>query len=57
MKFSLQFDMDNAAFEDNPNEFRELLVEAASFIYPYVESNGALMDSNGNTIGEWRVEE
>lgn len=59
MKFTVQFDMDNAAFEENPKD--EVLlclarvesgVRKASF--DRFES-GLIRDSNGNTIGDWMV--
>lgn len=60
MKFKLEFDMGNAAFEDAPGEeiariLRKLaahLAEAGDMRPGY---QGALFDFNGNKVGEWKV--
>lgn len=54
MKFTLEIDMDTAAFEDNPSELEELL-DAVREGVTWLET-GKLRDSNGNTVGSWRIE-
>lgn len=54
MRFSLQFDCDSAAFEDDPDgETRRILelVTERAFMSPY----GTVLDSNGNTVGSWEL--
>lgn len=61
MKFKLEIKMDNAAFED-PAELADILRRiAAKFamageweVIPKGEPQ-RVMDSNGNTVGEWKV--
>jgi len=48
MKISIEFDTDNAAFDDNPHELEDVLEQAARKIS---QGGGTLLDSNGNKIG------
>ncbi len=47
------FATDNAAFEDNPNE-RRRIVRTAMARNEHGETEGRLMDTNGNTVGGFR---
>ena len=63
MKFALQFDIDNAAFEASPaTEVARILLETAQSVAAFevsisigVESGYPVRDGNGNTIGKWSV--
>lgn len=62
MKFSMQFDMDNAAFktEDEPPEIERaevaaILRKAAVDIENYWDGM-TIKDSNGNSVGNWNIE-
>lgn len=60
MRFVLTVDMDNAAFEDNPDELAEILAGLAEGMTGVVNvSHGAagpVRDSNGNSVGSWKVQ-
>jgi len=55
MEFKLQFNMDNAAFEeDDAGEVGKILEKVADdFISGLV--SGGVRDSNGNTVGTWEI--
>lgn len=55
--FKLQFDTDNAAFEDGADvaEIRRILQEIAERVAGHWIS-GPISDINGNTIGWWTYE-
>ena len=56
MKLKIEINMDNAAFEDNPeDEIRSILDD----IYPEVMNRRKvkLRDSNGNTVGHYKITE
>ena len=48
--FRLTVDMDNAAFEDNPNELTDILEQAIKKIKEG-NTTAKLKDTNGNTVG------
>jgi hypothetical protein len=56
MKFSLTVEMDNAAFGDCDQEAAEELARILRKVANRIESNpiepGAIMDINGNKVGE-----
>ena len=53
MKFSIEFDTDNAAFDDAPvMEIREVL-RRVFYAAHQGETEGICRDTNGNTIGHW----
>ena len=55
MKLKIEFDTDNAAFNDQDDpglEIRRILL-AISFDITDVNTSGPVRDSNGNTIGAW----
>ncbi|HEB29335.1 MAG TPA: hypothetical protein ENI15_00455 [Spirochaetes bacterium] len=63
MKFKLEFNMDNAAFED-----ADIMYSVIAFIevegilnkvaddYQSGDIAGAIRDSNGNAVGKWEIE-
>jgi hypothetical protein len=59
MKITIEFDTDNAAFEDEQG-YREILKQATNramlAIYARTEKSAKLLDYNGNTVGTVRVE-
>ncbi len=58
MRFVLEFDLDNDDFQGAAREFRaaQVLDEAARGFASGAQS-GRCMDSNGNTVGRWAIEE
>jgi hypothetical protein len=54
MKIVIDIKTDNAAFEDNPNEVRDILGQVQDHIR-IGPTEGILFDSNGNTIGKFKV--
>jgi len=65
MKITITFDTDNDAFYDGNHgeELTRILKKAAEYIamatvFPGAtdSSAGTLLDSNGNTVGNWTVE-
>lgn len=57
MRFTLGITMDNAAFDEPGPELRTLLYEVKRQIENDVApgSSGMVRDTNGNTVGKWRV--
>lgn len=55
MKFKLEFDMDNAAFDDRPEleSQRILYIVAREINAGFVERK--ILDINGNTVGSWEI--
>jgi len=51
MKIIIEVNMDNASFNDNPNELGEILTQIPSNIK--AGDDGVLKDSNGNKVGFW----
>lgn len=57
MKITIEFDTENAAFEDNPTqEVNGLLKQASAIVADILTDNRCrytvkLRDSNGNTVG------
>ena len=56
MTFRLEFATDNAAFEGRPLESARLLSLAAARV-AQGETEGVLLDWNGNTVGAWSFED
>ena len=57
MKFTMEVNMDNAAFEDSPeNELARILSVAAEQVKASYMGR-ACQDINGNTVGQWNVED
>jgi len=55
MEFTLNFKMDNAAF-DMPTETTKILDKVARRLFNG-ETYGTIQDTNGNTVGKWEIEE
>jgi hypothetical protein len=55
MKFKLEFDMDNAAFEDFKNGEVKNILESTKEKVDAGWTMGAVVDSNGNTVGQWSM--
>ena len=56
MKFKLEFNMDNASFDDDPeNEILNTLVDVGKYVLRGLTSR-TIQDLNGNTIGNWEIE-
>jgi len=60
MKFTLEIDMENAAFGPTPSDLRQelqRLLEAVSRSLRYIDSEdeGIIRDLNGNRVGHWGV--
>jgi hypothetical protein len=60
MKLTLYIDMDNAAFEDAPGQEAARILRAAARKVEGAQTGDIgyfpLMDSNGNKVGELKVE-
>jgi len=53
--FKLEFSTDNAAFEDDPaGEVADILVDIRSKVMSGRKA-GRIMDSNGNKVGSWEM--
>jgi len=52
--FKLKFETDNAAFDDPNWETHRILKHIADVVLKG-ETSGKVMDSNGNSIGEWSL--
>ena len=57
MKFTLEIDCGNAAFDDDlPAEIARILrVVANELPRVYPEQYGRLRDANGNAVGVWQI--
>lgn len=58
MQLQITIELDNAAFQDNPDELRQILATIADRVpHRLNESDGPLKlrDSNGNTVGSAQV--
>ena len=56
MSIAIQFETDNAAFEDDPAEVRWILHEIAARIQSG-DTIGQIRDINGNTAGDYCFKE
>lgn len=58
---TIRLDMGNAAFENSADEVAAILGDLSRTLVAKgsveVGDNGALKDVNGNTVGEWKVED
>ena len=54
MYVSIEFNTDNAAFADDPDEVGRILRALANQIDP--DNSGVVVDINGNAVGEWSWE-
>ena len=56
MKFKIEFDMNNAAFDDYPeSEIYSILDNVKTKVIDGFV-HGRVRDANGNTIGYWTIE-
>jgi hypothetical protein len=55
MKFEMSFDMDNAAFEDQPATEAGRIINQTARKLMNGETEGKVRDINGNIIGQWSV--
>jgi hypothetical protein len=55
MKIVITIKTDNAAFQDNPQELQEILVDAVEAISQSGRRDRLLFDSYGNKIGNFKV--
>jgi len=53
MEIKITINLDNAAFEDNPDELAEVLDQIPLALDEGY--SGSLFYSNGNTVGRWTV--
>ncbi len=62
MKFQMEFDCDNAAFEDGmATEIARTLIHVARQVFrggiPDTPEVSTIRDVNGNEIGSWKIKE
>lgn len=59
MKFTLEIDCDNAAFDPSPGEeINRILSRLAECGEPFAAGDQApLFDTNGNRVGHWKLAE
>jgi len=61
MKITIEINMDNAAFEDNPDEVPNILTRIGNAWRfggaGYSDFDRPIMDSNGNKVGKVQVTE
>jgi hypothetical protein len=54
MKITIDINTENAAFEDNPSEIKEIINKVAKQVNAGCNEDN-LRDSNGNTVGKFKV--
>jgi len=58
MKLTIEINLDNAAFEDDPDELSRILrrfeKEHIDTLWDFRDS-GRLFDINGNAVGHWEI--
>lgn len=54
MQITIKVNLDNAAFHDNQAELSEIVLQQIPH-NPTSGDSGTLKDSNGNTVGSWKV--
>jgi hypothetical protein len=55
MKITIDIKTDNAAFEDESEIYNILVDQLAAKIGQNYERTGSLRDTNGNTVGKFKV--
>ncbi|WP_158564074.1 hypothetical protein [Jiangella anatolica] len=55
-KLVIEINTDNAAFEENPTEITDILKTIGNWIDGFGETEGIARDSNGNTVGFYKLE-
>ena len=56
MKFKLEINLDNAAYEDLGGEIRDNLEQVLQRIAQGI-IEGRIRDTNGNAVGDWEITE
>jgi len=56
MKITIEINTNNAAFEDNENQMRDI-IDQFSFMFISGKEIGYLFDINGNKVGNFKVED
>lgn len=55
-KFTMEIELENAAFDGNPRtELSVILADVIVRIVKHENVVGTCMDSNGNTVGGWKI--
>ena len=54
MKITIDFNTDNAAFQDNDTEWIDIIEKAVHYM-KFGDRRGYLRDSNGNQVGFFKV--
>jgi hypothetical protein len=54
-KFTCQFTMDNAAFDEDYGTAAQGVLEAVAEKVGSYRTGGKIRDVNGNTIGSWKI--
>lgn len=61
MAFTLTIETGNAAFGEDPGQVRgevgRILTKVTELVEESYQSEGALLDINGNTVGRWQLTE
>jgi len=55
MEFTLQFNMDNTAFDEDPETQINVTLSEIVTQIDKGKTYGKVKDSNGNTIGKWEI--
>ena len=61
MEFTLKISMDNDSFVGHPGELGKIVYKLSERLLtlgraPQKNDEGILNDSNGNTVGSWKIE-
>jgi len=56
MKLSIEINLNNSAYDDNPEELQEALENIIVKIN-WGDAEGIVFDSNGNKTGNWEITE
>ena len=54
MKLTIEINLDNAAFDDNPDELNEIMEKVVNKM-DNMQFEGKLLDSQGNTVGQYEI--
>lgn len=55
MKFTCEINMDNAAFEDDPDAQLSWVLQGIRAAVLRGERESGVVDYNGNTVGSWSI--
>lgn len=59
MKFTLEIDCDNAAFEESPNAQLAYIFKIMHGAFKHMADGvdyGPVFDANGNKVGKWEID-